>query len=71
MDCPKLSTIANIQAKKISVIKNNNRKVGNNILTNRLQISNNRILLTDLNHSIAMFKVIQKKLILQKTLNGR
>ena len=48
---------------KFLVVKNNNRKVGNNILTNRLHILNNKIILADLNDSIATFKVKQKKLI--------
>ena len=44
-----------------SIIKNNNRKIGNNIITNRLYILNNRVLLSDLNDSISTFKVKQKK----------
>ena len=49
---------------KFVVIKNQNRKVGNNILTNRLHILNNKILLNDLNDSIDTFKVKHKKIFL-------
>ena len=37
---------------KFSIIKSNNRKIGNNILTNRLHILNNKVLLSDLNDSV-------------------
>ena len=47
-----------------SVIRNNDRKIGNNILTNHFHILNNKVLLSDLNDSISTFKVKHKKLLL-------
>ena len=47
---------------KFTVVKTNLRKVGNNILTNRLYILNNKINLTDLNDSLSSFKVKQKSI---------
>ena len=47
---------------KFAVLKNNNKKVGNNILINRLFTLNNKIELKDLNESLPSFKVKQKSL---------
>ena len=50
--------------KTFQVIKNNNYKVGNNLLSSRLSIVNNLIDLNDLNLSINAFKIKYKKLLL-------
>ena len=50
---------------KFYLIKSNNYKVGNNILTNRLAILNNKINLEDLNLSLNGFKVKYKEILLQ------
>ena len=47
---------------KFMIVKTNMKKIGNNILTNRLHILNNKINLTDLTGSLASFKVKQKSL---------
>ena len=49
---------------KFYVLKNNNFKIGNNILTNRLSTLNNKIELKDLNKSLSAFKVIYKSKLL-------
>ena len=49
---------------KFSIPKTNKYKVGNNILTNRLHILNNKIKHLDLNDSITSFKINQKKTLL-------
>ena len=45
---------------KFLTIKTNNKKIGNNILTNRFHLLNNKINLSDLSESLASFKVKQK-----------
>ena len=47
---------------KFSIIKSNNRKIGNNILANPLHILNKKVLLSDQSESVSSFKVKQKKL---------
>ena len=49
---------------KFKTIKNNNFKVGNNLLSNRLTVVNDEIDLIDLNLSLNSFKVKYKKLLL-------
>ena len=49
---------------KFYVLKSNNYKIGNNILTNRLSTLNNKIDLNDLNKSLSSFKVLHKTKIL-------
>ena len=44
-----------------NIIKTNNYLVGNNILSNRLSVINNKIELNDLNMSLDSFKVKYKK----------
>ena len=46
------------------VIKTNKFRIGNNILTNRLSILNNKIELKDLNMSLSAFKVLHKSKLL-------
>ena len=41
---------------KFLVIKTNNKRIGNNILANRLYVLNNKINLSDLNESLSLFK---------------
>ena len=48
------------------IIKNNNFKIGNNILTNRLNILNNKIPLNLLNKSFNTYKIECKKLLLSQ-----
>ena len=50
---------------KFYLIKSNNYKIGNNILTNRMAILNNKINLEDLNLSLNGFKVKYKEILLQ------
>ena len=46
----------NSRQSKFNIIKSNNFKVGNNILSNRLSVLNNKIILSDLNLSLDSFK---------------
>jgi hypothetical protein len=48
------------------ILKNNNFKIGNNILTNRLNILNNKIPLNLLNRSFNTYKIECKKLLLSQ-----
>ena len=47
------------------IVKNNNFRIGNNILTNRISILNNKIELKDLNMSLPAFKVLYKSKLLK------
>ena len=50
---------------KFKTIGNNNFKVGNNLLSNRLTVANDQIDLLDLNLSLNSFKVKYKKQMLK------
>ena len=54
----------NFRQSKFNIIKSSNYKVGNNILSNRLSILNNKIELADLNLSLDSFKYKYKMSIL-------
>ena len=51
---------------KFLVIKTNNKRIGNNIVINRLHVLNNKINLSDLNESLSSFKVKQKSVLFPK-----
>ena len=48
------------------ILRNNSYKIGNNILTNRLHVLNNKIELNDLNKSLSSFKVLYKSKLLAR-----
>ena len=56
--------VFNSRSKNFKIIKNNNFLVGNNLISSRLAILNNKVELEDLNLSLDSFKIKYKKLML-------
>ena len=56
--------VFNSRSKNFKIIKNNNFLVGNNLISSRLTILNNKVELEDLNLSLDSFKIKYKKLML-------